>query len=167
MSDDENRRKAPRDREGRLLNSLDCPGCGIPLGNRGECVECDYVHPDAPSVDSDASREARAAHSVAREFSELRALMSPDAQARVARKTGQILAFLALQELAQERGVSAEDLAERLASAEGSDWSASHQGDVRISALREVIEAMGGELRVVARYPDREHLLRPFSSGGE
>lgn len=35
--------------------------------------------------------------------------------------------------------------------------------EVRLETLREVIEAMGGELLVTARFPDAEYPIGPFN----
>lgn len=101
-----------------------------------------------------------------KKFRELRARMPVDAQQRSARKAEAMLAALELRDLARERGLTQEALAERLATAQGNVSRILRREDMHVSTLREVVEAMGGELRLTARFPDREYDLLQFQGNG-
>jgi hypothetical protein len=101
-----------------------------------------------------------------KKFSELRARMPVDAQQRSARKAEAMLAALELRDLARERGLAQEALAERLATAQGNVSRILPREDMHVSTLREVVEVMGGELRLTARFPDADYDLVQFSADG-
>ncbi len=98
---------------------------------------------------------------MAKKFSDLRARMPVEAQLRSAHKAEVMLAALELRDLARERGLTQEALTGRLATAQGNVSHILRREDMHVSALREVVEAMGGELRLTARFPDGDcELLR-------
>jgi len=83
------------------------------------------------------------------------------AQARAARRTEQLEAIITLQELLRDRQLTQETLAERLDRAQGNVSRTLRRSDLHVSTLREVIEAMGGELELIARFPDRKYAIGP------
>jgi ribosome-binding protein aMBF1 (putative translation factor) len=90
-------------------------------------------------------------------FSELRARMKPEALARAESKAQAMLAEMPLtplRELRQARGLSQKQLAERLQVQQPSIARLERRTDMYISTLRSHIEAMGGHLEVLARFPD-------------
>ncbi len=91
---------------------------------------------------------------MAHKFSELRARMSPQAQARSGVKAQAMLAEMPLNELRQARGLSQKMLAEVLHVQQPSIAKMEKRTDMYLSTLRSHIEAMGGQLEVVARFPD-------------
>ena len=91
---------------------------------------------------------------MAKKFADLRAKMSPEAQARVETKAQELLAEMPLNELRQARGLSQKMLAELLHVQQPSIAKMEKRTDMYISTLRSHIEAMGGQLEVVARFPD-------------
>lgn len=91
---------------------------------------------------------------MARKFSELRAQMSPASQARAEAKAQAMLAEMPLNELRQARGLSQKMLAELLHVQQPSIAKIERRTDMYISTLRSHIEAMGGQLDIVARFPD-------------
>jgi transcriptional regulator len=99
---------------------------------------------------------------MAKSFRELRAAMSPEAQERASRKAERMLAMLELRDLVRERGLTQEALAQRLETAQGNVSRILRREDMHISTLREVVEALGGELQLTARFPDADYELRPF-----
>jgi transcriptional regulator with XRE-family HTH domain len=101
---------------------------------------------------------------MAKKFSELRALMPLDAQERSTRKAEAMLAALELRDLARERGLTQEALAERLSTAQGNVSRILRREDMHVSTLREVVEAMGGELRLTAHFPDGDYDLLQFQA---
>lgn len=87
-------------------------------------------------------------------FAGLRAKMSPDAQERVQAKAQELLAELPLNELRQARGLSQKTLSEVLHVQQPAIAKMEKRTDMYISTLRSHIEAMGGQLEVIARFPD-------------
>lgn len=100
---------------------------------------------------------------MARKFSDLRAQMSPEARARAESKAQALLAEMPLNELRQARGLSQKMLAEVLHVQQPSIAKLEKRADMYISTLRSHIEAMGGELEVVARFPDGAVKISNFS----
>lgn len=91
---------------------------------------------------------------MAKKYSELRARMSPEAQARAGERTRQMLADMPLQELRQALRLSQETLAETLGISQPQVSKIEHRTDLYLSTLRRYIEAMNGQLEVVARFAE-------------
>lgn len=99
-----------------------------------------------------------------RKFSELRARMSPESRARAEAQAQTMLAEMPLNELRQARGLSQKMLAEVLHIQQPSIAKLERRTDMYLSTLRSHIEAMGGELEVIARFPDGAVKISNFSS---
>ena len=104
---------------------------------------------------------------MARKFSELRARMSPAARARARVRARTMLADMPLQELRLARGLSQEALAATLKVRQASISKLERRADMYISTLRSHIRAMGGELEIVARFPDGEVRISNFEDVGD
>lgn len=91
---------------------------------------------------------------MAKKFSDLRAAMPADVQARVKAKAEAMLAEMPLNELRQARGLSQKMLSELLHVQQPAIAKMEKRTDMYISTLRSHIEAMGGELEVIARFPE-------------
>ncbi len=104
---------------------------------------------------------------MAKKFAELRAQMSPESRARAEAKVQAMLAEMPLNELRQARGLSQKMLAEVLHVQQPSIAKIEKRADMYISTLRSHIEAMGGELEVVARFPDGAVKISNFSDLGK
>jgi hypothetical protein len=91
---------------------------------------------------------------MARKFSELRSKMSPAAQAKAKAETDRMLAEMPLQELRRARELSQVRLGELMHIAQSEVSKIEKRTDLYLSTLRSYIEAMGGELEIVARFPD-------------
>jgi predicted XRE-type DNA-binding protein len=98
-----------------------------------------------------------------KKFADLRAQMKPEAQAKAAAKANEMLAEMPLNELRQARGLSQKMLAEVLHIQQPSIAKMEKRTDMYISTLRSHIEAMGGELEVIARFPDGAVKINNFS----
>lgn len=91
-----------------------------------------------------------------RSFSELKDGWSPSRHARNrARKAELGLETTMLEELRINLHLSPEEFARRLTGLEPALSRRVGRGDMRISRLRDLIEALGGELHVTAMFPDR------------
>lgn len=63
---------------------------------------------------------------------------------------------IALHELRERRGVTQEQVAAGLGTSRPNISRIEREDDVRLSTLQRYIEALGGELELVARFPDGE-----------
>ena len=100
---------------------------------------------------------------MARKFAELRDKMSPQSRARSDAKARKMLSELPLHELRRARGLSQQQLAELLKVQQPSIAKLERRTDMYISTLRSHIEAMGGKLEVVARFPEGTVRISNFS----
>ena len=103
---------------------------------------------------------------MAKKFAELRARMSPESQARAQAKAQAMLVEMPLNELRQARGLSQKMLAEVLNVQQPAIAKMEKRTDMYLSTLRSHIEAMGGQLDVVARFPDGAVKISNFSDLG-
>lgn len=103
---------------------------------------------------------------MARKFDELRAKMSPESQARVAALVAEMLAEMPLHELRQARQLSQEALADALETSQSSISKLERRVDVYVSTLRRYIESMGGELDIIARFPEGSVRINQFEEIG-
>lgn len=99
---------------------------------------------------------------MANKFSSLRAKMKPADRTRAARRTAKLLQEMPLQELRQARQLSQEALADALETSQSSISKLERRVDVYVSTLRRYIESMGGELEIVARFPDGSVRINQF-----
>ena len=103
---------------------------------------------------------------MAKKFGELRAQMSEQAQAKAAEKAQVMLAELPLHELRQARGLSQKMLADVLHVQQPSIAKMEKRTDMYLSTLRSHVEAMGGQLEIVARFPEGSVKITNFSELG-
>jgi transcriptional regulator with XRE-family HTH domain len=80
--------------------------------------------------------------------------MDPERQARNAEKTSALIAAIDLAERRGVRNLTREELADRLQISQSNVSRLEHRDDILVSTLRQVVEAMGGELKVEAVFPD-------------
>ena len=100
---------------------------------------------------------------MAKKFEELRSRMTPEAQAMVEKKAQDMLSKMPLSELRRARGLSQKNLAEALHIQQPSIAKMERRTDMYISTLRSHIEAMGGTLEVLAKFPDGTIQIDNFS----
>jgi predicted XRE-type DNA-binding protein len=100
---------------------------------------------------------------MAKKFSELRAKMAPAVRQAAERQTQIMLAEMPLHELRRARGLSQKMLAEALHVQQPSVAKLERRTDMYISTLRSHIEAMGGELEVIAKFPDGTVKINNFA----
>lgn len=100
---------------------------------------------------------------MAKKFSALRAGMSQSSREKADSKARSMLAEMPLNELRQARGLSQKMLAEVLHVQQPSIAKIEKRTDMYLSTLRSHIEAMGGELEVIARFPDGTVKISNFS----
>ena len=90
-----------------------------------------------------------------KKFSDLAArTMSRQARARAVGRTATMLAEMPLQELRRARNLSQQQLAAQLDTTQPEVSKIERRVDMYVSTLRNFIQAMGGELEIIARFPD-------------
>jgi len=100
---------------------------------------------------------------MARKFAELRDKMSPASRARAKAIADQLRAEMPLHELRRARQLSQEQLAATLGEKQPSISRLEQRADMYVSTLRRYIEAMGGQLDIVARFPDGAVSISQFA----
>jgi transcriptional regulator with XRE-family HTH domain len=91
--------------------------------------------------------------------------MSPEARERVDRRVRETLLEMTLQELRQQvAGITQTDLAELMEVTQGAISQLEKRHDVLLSKLAEYIHALGGNLELIARFPDAEVRITQFDS---
>jgi transcriptional regulator with XRE-family HTH domain len=98
-----------------------------------------------------------------RAFSDLTANFSPERKARIAQKTQQLKSEMALNELREAFSLTQEQLASKLNVKQPAISRLEQRSDMYISHLREVIEAMGGKLDIIATFDDRQVQITNFN----
>jgi DNA-binding Xre family transcriptional regulator len=100
-------------------------------------------------------------------FSELRKEVEgrPGAKERLAAKRAETLKEIGLYELRHAEAVSQADLAGRLEITQGAISKLEHADDVRVSTLRQYLEALGARLELVAVFDDDEDRRVPIYLG--
>ena len=99
---------------------------------------------------------------MAKKFSELRARMTPEAQARAAARAEAMLVQMQLQELRKTQGVTQVQVAQALGVEQAAVSKLERRDDMYVSTLRQYVQALGGELKLVASFPDGDIQVHPF-----
>ena len=99
---------------------------------------------------------------MAKKFQTLVNKMSPESQARVKAKTQKLIADMALDELREARKLTQEQLAQQLNVKQPSIARMERRADMYVSTLRGVIKAMGGEMEILAVFPDGRVRISTF-----
>jgi predicted XRE-type DNA-binding protein len=93
-------------------------------------------------------------------------LAIPEAQARVKVRVQEALAEMPLQELRRARELAQQTLGEVLGMSQPEVSKLEQRSDALISTVRRYVEAMGGELEIVARFPDGAVRITQFQDIG-
>lgn len=95
-------------------------------------------------------------------YSELRKKMTPEQRRRVQEKTEALKKEMALQELRQALEMTQTELAEKLGVNQAAVSKFENQSDIYISTLSRILTAMGGELRITARFGEGDVQISQF-----
>ncbi len=98
-----------------------------------------------------------------RSFAELRARMTPEARAKAESEARRLDEEMDLAEVRRAFRLSQEEIAQALRIKQGSVAKIEKRTDMFVSTLRRFIEAMGGELEIVARFADHSVKINNFS----
>jgi len=94
----------------------------------------------------------------------LRENMKPAAREKAAEKTKILLDAMPLQELRRARNLSQEQLAQTLSVKQAAVSKLEKRTDMYISTLRNFIKAMGGDLEIIATFPDGSVQISQFEN---
>lgn len=100
---------------------------------------------------------------MAKKFNDLRARMPVEAQQRATELTQTMMQEMPLHELRQARGLSQKVMAELLHVQQPAIAKLEKRTDMYLSTLRSHIEAMGGQLDVIARFADGSVRITHFA----
>jgi len=100
-----------------------------------------------------------------RSFSELKKDWTPERlAANAARKTKLATEMVSLEQLREGLGISQEELASLLDVQQPAISKLVRRPDMKVSTLRDLISAMGGELHITATFPDRSVEIGNFGA---
>ena len=100
---------------------------------------------------------------MAKKFAELEARMSPEAREQTQALYHQQLQEMPLHELRKAQALSQETLAKALNINQAAVSKMERRTDMYISTLRNYIQAMGGELEIIATFPDGQVKIENFA----
>lgn len=102
---------------------------------------------------------------MAKSFNNLRKKMSPERRERNRSEAEAMIGEIALQELRQSLSMTQEELAQALDMKQASISKLENQQDMYISTLSRFVTALGGQLKLVASFKDKEIVLGLFGGG--
>ncbi len=107
--------------------------------------------------------EAQRIDDMAKNFTKLRAQLSPERQRQNRADAARVLLEMSLRELRQNvTNLNQEDVAEILSVTQGYVSKLERQDDMLLSRLYAYVEALGGELEIRAKFPNREVEIKRF-----
>lgn len=90
---------------------------------------------------------------MAKNFRQLEAQLPAETLARVKSRAREIMAEMLLAEMRQAVGMTQEELAAAMGIKQPTLSRLEAQGDMQISTLRRLVEALGGQLEIIAHLP--------------
>lgn len=95
-------------------------------------------------------------------FSQLRKQMTPERRAKNKTRAQLMLLHLTLAELQESLGVTQDDMSKDLDLVQSAMSQLESQDDIQVSILSSYIKALGGNLKLVADFPNEEIVLAQF-----
>ena len=99
---------------------------------------------------------------MAKPFKILRDKMSPEARHHSKEMADEMMREIRLTELRSALGVSQEELAQLMQKKQAAISRFERRSDMHISTLREFIAALGGQLQVIASFPEGSYHISQF-----
>ena len=96
-------------------------------------------------------------------YSRLRAKLDPKAQSHARRRAQELMLAMPLNELRRARRFTQDELATAMQTSQSEVSKLEQRTDTYISTLRNYVRALGGELDIVARFPDGEVRISQFA----
>ena len=81
---------------------------------------------------------------------------------RASRRAQELLQELLLSEIREMTGKSQQQVAKAIGIKQPSLSKLERQSDMQVSTLRKIVKALGGELEVIARFPNRVVIIEQF-----
>ena len=97
-----------------------------------------------------------------RKFSTLREKMKPAQRERANARVAKLQTEMLLSELRQFSGMTQQDLATALGITQPGLSKMEKQADIQITTLDRIIQALGGQLEIVAHMPTKDVVLTQF-----
>ena len=105
---------------------------------------------------------------MARPFNELRDKMTPEARERVDHRVRETHLEMTLQQLRQRvSGLTQTQLADLMEVTQGAISQLEKRQDVLLSKLAGYVHALGGDLELIARFPDTDVRITQFDTDDE
>ncbi|MEG3926509.1 MULTISPECIES: transcriptional regulator [unclassified Microcoleus] len=95
-------------------------------------------------------------------FSVLRERMKPERRAKIEKRVQLALLHLTFLEQLKSLGYADEELEKELSNFDSTFSDLDSPEDIQVSALYGYIQALGGSLKLVANFPDKEIVLAQF-----
>jgi DNA-binding XRE family transcriptional regulator len=99
---------------------------------------------------------------MAHNFDKLKKGMKPRSLQKARTKAKEMMAEMLLAEIRREAGFTQEDIAHTLKIKQPSLSKLESQDDMQISTLQRLIQALGGQLELIAHMPDGDIQIRQF-----
>lgn len=97
-----------------------------------------------------------------KKFEELRKKMTPEQRAKADLRAKEIMAEMLMAEIRKEVGLTQEELAEKLGVKQPSLSKLEAQDDMQISTLQRLVQALGGQLELIAHMPGGDIRISQF-----
>jgi DNA-binding XRE family transcriptional regulator len=101
---------------------------------------------------------------MAHNFDKLKKGMKPENLRKAQAKAKEMMAEMLLAEIRKEAGFTQEDIARALGVKQPSLSKLESQDDMQISTLQRLIQALGGQLELIAHMPDGDIRIRQFKT---
>ncbi len=101
---------------------------------------------------------------MARNFKTLREKMSPEARERSSRLAAKYRSQMPLDELREAREMTQQHLARILKINQAAVSKMERRTDMYVSTLQDFVQAMGGELKITASFPEGTVEIRQFQT---
>jgi len=99
---------------------------------------------------------------MAKKFSTLTDKLPQKRRQKISDRAQALLLEMALQDLRKSRNLTQQELAKSLKVNQSALSKMEHQQDMNISTLRNIVQAMGGSLKLIATFPDDEVVINQF-----
>ena len=99
---------------------------------------------------------------MAKDFKELEAKMQPESLVRAKTRAKEVMAEMLLSQIRQAAGLTQEEVAASLGIKQPTLSRIESQDDMQISTLQRLVQALGGELELIAHLPGRDVRIRQF-----
>jgi len=99
---------------------------------------------------------------MAKKFENLEKQMDPERLARAKVKSKEVMAEMLLAEIRKEAGFTQEDIAKTVGIKQPSLSKLESQDDIQVSTLQRLVQALGGQLELIAHMPGGDIRISQF-----